>query len=81
MIRGRCWAGQRALIEASVVLNAALGAMTLRDDLEDMAVRFGVFDLESRRAELAEAPTDMEAYLRLAREVADLPFIRKIRAS
>jgi carbonic anhydrase len=68
--------GRDALIGASVVLNAALGAMTVRDGIPGLPVRYGVFDLVSRRAELAVPPSDAEAFLALSREVAERTSIR-----
>ena len=69
------------MIETSVILNAALSAMTVQDDIPEFPVRYGVFDLASRRAELDLPPVDAEAYLQLSKRVANLPYIQRVLAS
>ena len=61
--------GRSALIEASVILNAALSAMTVRDDLNE-PVEYGIFDLKTREASLTAPPADADAFVGLADEVA-----------
>ncbi len=68
-----------ALIEAAVILNVALGAMTVRDDL-DRPVECGVFDLESREVNLEAPPGDAEGYVALAAKVAASEPIRALLA-
>jgi carbonic anhydrase len=57
-----------ALIRASVTLNAALSAMTVRDALGE-PVEYGIFDLTSREVNLTTPPHDADAYARLADDV------------
>lgn len=70
-------AGRDALIECSVVMNAALSATTVRDDLA-FPVHYGVFDMATRRAWIDEPPVDADAYVALAQKVATADPIRRI---
>jgi len=69
---------REALIETSVVLNAALAAMTLRRDLRDLPVVYGVFDLVSRSVDLVDPPGSTDSYRTLGRTAADAPAIRTL---
>jgi carbonic anhydrase len=69
--------GRAALVETAVVLNVALSAMTVRDDL-DAPVEYGVFDLGSRGVSLAPPPVDLAAFVKLAGETARSDAIRRI---
>jgi carbonic anhydrase len=68
--------GRQALIETTVVLNAALAAAVVRTSL-DFPVQFGVFDLASREVGLAEPPVDADSMVALAAEVATSERIRE----
>lgn len=61
--------GRSALIEASIILNVALSAMTVRDALKE-PVECGVFDLKTRETTLTAPPADADAFAGLADEVA-----------
>lgn len=69
--------GREALIETSVVLNAALAAATVKRDLS-FPVQFGVFNLVSRKVQLTEPPADADAMMALAEEVATSEPIRAL---
>jgi len=69
--------GREALIETSVILNAALSAATIRRDLS-FPVQFGIFNLISREVDLAEPPADADAMMALAAEVATSAPIRDL---
>ena len=69
---------RQALIETSVVLNAALSASTIRDDLETLVVRFGVFDLVTRCASIEVPPSGTDGFVELASDVVHRPSIRAL---
>jgi len=58
------------LIEVATAMNAALGAMTLRDTV-GLPTVFGVFDLVTRKVDLSEPPQDPDAFLALAASLAE----------
>lgn len=61
---------RRALIETSVVLNAALTAATVQDEfhdrLEPNGVVYGVYNLVTRRVKVSLEPDDADVAIRLA---------------
>jgi carbonic anhydrase len=80
-----------ALVECSVVLNAALTASILREEFDDpskgLRVVFGVYDLRSRRVQvpqvegdpgvrLVNAPANQDEFRQLAAQVVGSPAIR-----
>ena len=73
-------AGRDALVECAVIMNAALAATTVRDDLA-FPVHYGVFDTATRRAWIDEPPVDADAYVALAYTVAASDPIRRILSS
>ena len=70
-------AGRNALVEASVILNVALSAMTVRDDLKE-PVEYGIFDLKTRETTLTAPPADADAFVALAEEVAASDLIKQL---
>jgi carbonic anhydrase len=57
------------LIDCAIVMNAALGAMTLRDSV-GLTTVYGVFDLVSRKVELRDPPADPDGFVALAATLA-----------
>jgi carbonic anhydrase len=85
---------RQALIETSIVANAALGAHTLQaalDDVPGIRTAYGVYLIDSREVwapraggnaggGLAEPPRDAEAFVQLAREAVTSPRIASMLA-
>ena len=81
---------RQALVETSVIVNAALAAMTLRQEI-DRDVAFGVYDLVSRRVYVPRAgseedfalqvpPADLDELNELGRAIAGSRFVTSILA-
>ncbi|GMR24540.1 MAG: carbonic anhydrase [Acidobacteriota bacterium] len=79
---------RQALVETSVIMNAALAAMTLRQEI-DREVAFGVYDLVSRRVRVPRAcfeedfalevpPADPDELNELGRAIACSRFVTSI---
>jgi carbonic anhydrase len=67
-----------ALVEASAILNAALAAYALKEELESRSRRvvFGSYDLASRLVKPIAPPRNDQEFRRLATGVAESPSIR-----
>lgn len=81
---------RQALVETSVIVNAALAAMTLRQEI-DRDVAFGIYDLVSRRVcvprvgfeedfSLQVPPADLDELKKLGRAIAGSRFVTSILA-